>query len=144
MGFSLPAAIAAQLAAPEGSVVAICGDGGFQMVVGELSTAVQNRLPLILVIFNNGVLQNVLAQQPIPHGTLLHNPDFVALAAAYGADGVVVDAGADVPGVLEAAFRRPRERPFVIDLRVDPALMFPMSKWEHYTPPTLSRDRPGP
>jgi thiamine pyrophosphate-dependent acetolactate synthase large subunit-like protein len=144
MGFSLPAAIAAQLAAPEGSVVAICGDGGFQMVVGELSTAVQNRLPLILVIFNNGVLQNVLAQQPIPHGTLLHNPDFVALAAAYGADGVVVDAGADVPGVLEAAFRRPRERPFVIDLRVDPALMFPMSKWEPYTPPTLSRDRHRP
>jgi thiamine pyrophosphate-dependent acetolactate synthase large subunit-like protein len=90
------------------------------------------------------VLQNVLAQQPIPHGTLLHNPDFVALAAAYGADGVVGDAGADVPGVLEAAFRRPRERPFVIDLRVDPALMFPMSKWEQYTPPTLSRDRPRP
>src|SRR5207237_429339 len=55
MGFSLPAAIAAQLAAPERPVVAVCGDGGFQMVVGELATAVQQQLPLVLVIFNNGI-----------------------------------------------------------------------------------------
>jgi glyoxylate carboligase len=45
MGFSLPAAIAAQLKQPDHSVIAICGDGGFQMVVGELATAVQYRLP---------------------------------------------------------------------------------------------------
>ena len=137
MGFGLPAAIAAQLASPESTVVAICGDGGFQMVVGELGTAVQNRLPLIIVVFNNGVLQNVLDQQSIPYGTHLANPDFVALAQAYGAEGVVVDAGADIPGILEAALQRPRRRPLVIDLRVDPTLRFPLSKWQRYAPATL-------
>jgi thiamine pyrophosphate-dependent acetolactate synthase large subunit-like protein len=134
MGFSLPAAIAAQLAAPERPVVAICGDGGFQMVVGELATAVQHQLPLIIIIFNNGILQNVLAQQVIPHGTHLVNPDFVALAHAYGADGVTVDAKADIPAILQEAFQRPRRRPFLIDLRVDPELMFPLSKWDRFTP----------
>ncbi len=137
MGFGLPAAIAAQLASPESTVVAICGDGGFQMVVGELGTAVQNRLPLIIVVFNNGVLQNVLDQQSIPYGTHLANPDFVALAQAYGAEGVVVDAGADIPGILEAALQRPRQCPLVIDLRVDPTLRFPLSKWQRYAPATL-------
>jgi acetolactate synthase-1/2/3 large subunit len=134
MGFSLPAAIAAQLAAAEHHVVAICGDGGFQMVVGELGTAVQNRLPLIIIIFNNGVLQNVLAQQAVPYGTDLVNPDFVALARAYGADGVTVDAQTDIPAILQKALHRPREHPIVIDLRVDPDLIFPLSTWEHYAP----------
>ena len=87
MGFSLPAAIAAQLAAPESPVVAICGDGGFQMVASELGTAVQFGLPLTVVVFNNGVLQNVSVQQDRPFGTALVNPDFVALARAWGADG---------------------------------------------------------
>lgn len=141
MGFSLPAAIAAQLAAPESTVVAICGDGGFQMVVGELGTAVQNALPLIIVVFNNGVLQNVSAQQAVPYGTSLANPDLVALARAYGAEGVVVDAGADIPAVLDEAFRRGRRRPLLIDLRVDPGFHFPMSKWEHYAPASLSHHR---
>ena len=141
MGFSLPAAIAAQLAAPESTVVAICGDGGFQMVVGELGTAVQNALPLIIVVFNNGVLQNVSAQQAVPYGTSLANPDLVALARAYGAEGVVVDAGADIPAVLDEAFRRGRRRPLRLDLRVDPGVHFPMSKWEHYAPASLSPHR---
>jgi thiamine pyrophosphate-dependent acetolactate synthase large subunit-like protein len=137
MGFSLPAAIAAQLAAPERRVVAICGDGGFQMVMGELATAVQYHLPLIIIIFNNGVLQNVLAQQAVPYGTRLANPDFVALAHACGADGVTVDARSDVSAILEDALHRRRERPLVIDLRVDPDLLFPLSKWQHYAPMPL-------
>ena len=95
MGFSLPAAIAARLAAPASPVVAICGDGGFQMVASELGTAVQYGLPITVVVFNNGVLQNVLAQQQRPYGTEITNPDFVALARAWGAEGLVADAGAD-------------------------------------------------
>jgi thiamine pyrophosphate-dependent acetolactate synthase large subunit-like protein len=138
MGFSLPAAIAAQLAEPASCVVAICGDGGLQMVVGELGTAVQSALPLVIVVFNNGVLQNVQAQQAAPYGTALANPDFVALAYAYGAEGVVADAAADIPALIDAALRRPRRRPLLIDVRVDPALNFPLSKWEQYSPGPLS------
>ena len=133
MGFSLPAAIAAQLAAPEAAVVAICGDGGFQMVAGEFGTAVQHGLPITVVVFNNGVLQNVRAQQDRPYGTDLANPDLVTLARAYGAEGVVADAGADLAGIVEAALR-PRRGPLLVDLRVDPGLHFPVSRWEHYAP----------
>jgi thiamine pyrophosphate-dependent acetolactate synthase large subunit-like protein len=118
--------------------VAICGDGGLQMVVGELGTAVQSALPLVIVVFNNGVLQNVQAQQAAPYGTALANPDFVALAYAYGAEGVVADAAADIPALIDAALRRPRRRPLLIDVRVDPALNFPLSKWEQYSPGPLS------
>jgi acetolactate synthase-1/2/3 large subunit len=77
----------------------------------------------------------------VPYGTDLANPDFVALAHAYGADGVVAEAGTDVPGILEEALRRPRAKPFLIDLRIDPSLMFPISRWEHYAPATLSQQR---
>jgi pyruvate oxidase len=136
MGFSLPAAIAAQLAAPEAPVVVICGDGGFQMMASELGTAVENRLPLTVVVFNNGVLQNVQVQQQRPYGTAILNPDFVALARAWGAEGVVADAGADLDAVVEAALA-PRRAPLVVDLRVDPALRFPMSRWERYAPAPL-------
>jgi acetolactate synthase-1/2/3 large subunit len=111
------------------------------MVVGELATAVQNELPLVIVVFNNGILQNVLAQQSVPYGTTLRNPDFVALARAYGADGVVVDGSSDVPAIVADIFGRPRKRPLLIDLRIDPKLMFPLSKWEHYTPPPLANHR---
>ena len=129
MGFSLPAAIAAQLADPDHKVLVVCGDGGFQMVVGELATAVQYRLPIIVIVFNNGVLQNVAAQQAVPYGTDLYNPDFVALARAYGAFGATVEAGTDVDAVMRKAFEQ-RDVPFVIDLQCDPHVMAPLSKWE--------------
>lgn len=136
MGFSLPAAIAAALASPASPVVAICGDGGFQMVASELGTAVQLGLPLTVVVFDNGVLQNVLVQQARPYGTALANPDFVALARAWGAEGLVADAAADLDAIVDAALA-PRQIPLVIDLRVDPALSFPMSRWERYAPAPL-------
>lgn len=59
--------------------------------MGELATAVQCKLPILLIVFNNGVLQNVKTQQAIPFGTYLQNPDFVALAKAYGAGAARID-----------------------------------------------------
>jgi thiamine pyrophosphate-dependent acetolactate synthase large subunit-like protein len=138
MGFSIPAAIAAQLANPNDRVVAICGDGGFQMVVGELATAAQYQLPIILVVFNNGLLQNVAAQQAHPFGTTLQNPDFVALVRAFGGDGAVVDGSTDMEAVLQQAFAH-RDAPFLIDLRCDPSVMAPLSKWERsFAPLTMA------
>lgn len=129
MGFSLPAAIAIQLADPSRKTIAICGDGGFGMVGMEMATAVQNRLPIVIVVINNGVLQNVMAQQPIPFGTRLHTPDFVAFAKAFGATGETIDGSTDVDTVLEKALSH-RDGPFLIDVRVSPALLAPLNKWE--------------
>ncbi|MPR35972.1 thiamine pyrophosphate-binding protein [Salmonirosea aquatica] len=129
MGFSLPALIGIQTARPDHRTVGISGDGGFQMVVGELATAVQYKLPILLIIFNNGVLQNVKNQQTTPFGTYLQNPDFVALAKAYGADAARIDGQTDIDSVLEQAFAQ-RDRPFLLDCRLDPELTIPLSRWE--------------
>jgi pyruvate oxidase len=127
MGFCLPALIAAKLARPQSEVVGICGDGGFQMALGELLTAVQERLEVVLVVFNNGVLRRVVAQQRIPFGTSLLNPDIVGLAKACGAGGAVLDGRSDIESVLRAALQH-RGGPFVIDARLDPAVQAPMAK----------------
>lgn len=129
MGFSLPALIAAQLTAPDTRAVAICGDGGLGMTGMELATAVQHRLPIVLVIINNGVLQNVMAQQDQPFGCDLHNPDVVAFAESFGAAAAAVDGTTDVDEVLRRAFAT-HDRPFVIDVRCNPALLAPYNKWE--------------
>ena len=129
MGFSLPAAIAVQLADPSSKTIAICGDGGFGMVGMEIATAVQYRLPIVIIVINNGVLQNVMAQQAIPFGITLHNPDFVAFAKSFGADGAVIDGQTDVDAVLERALAH-RDGPFVIDVRVGPSFLAPRNNWE--------------
>ncbi len=129
MGFSLPALIGIQMARPEHRAVGISGDGGFQMVMGELATAVQYKLPLILIVFNNGVLQNVRTQQEVPFGTYLYNPDFVALAKAFGAEAALVDGETDLDSVLARAFAQ-RDRPFLLECRINPQLEIPLSRWE--------------
>jgi acetolactate synthase-1/2/3 large subunit len=89
MGFGLPAAIGAQLARPEREVWAVVGDGGFQMTLHELATAVQEQLPIRIAICNNGYLGMVRQWQEMFYderyeSTRLLNPDFVKLAEAYG------------------------------------------------------------
>ncbi|MCL2816775.1 MAG: biosynthetic-type acetolactate synthase large subunit [Clostridiales bacterium] len=90
MGFGLPAAIGAQLAAPQETVICVCGDGGLQMSMSELAVAKANALPLKILLFNNGCLG--LVRQMQHHYCdgeyfavdMPGNPDFVKLAAAYG------------------------------------------------------------
>jgi acetolactate synthase-1/2/3 large subunit len=89
MGFGLPAAIGAQMAQPDKEVWAIVGDGGFQMTLQELATAVQERLPIRVAVCNNGYLGMVRQWQEMFYdrryeSTQLLNPDFVKLAEAYG------------------------------------------------------------
>jgi len=90
MGFALPAAIGASLAAPERRTVAVVGDGGMIMSGLELLTAVRERIPLTVVVFNDGkyslIRNSQLADYGASHGTDLMDPDFEALAAATGAD----------------------------------------------------------
>jgi acetolactate synthase I/II/III large subunit len=88
MGFALPAAIGAKLAMPARQVVAVIGDGGFQMTLQELGTIMQYKLPVKIIVLNNNFLGMVRQWQQLFHGkrysfTEMENPDFVSLVKAY-------------------------------------------------------------
>ncbi len=109
MGFGFPAAIGAQFACPNDLVVAIVGDGGFQMTLFELATAALHKLPLKILVMNNHYLGMVRQWQELffddrKSGVDLEgNPDFVKLAAAYGIQGFNIKRPADVARTLQKA-----------------------------------------
>ena len=122
MGFALPAAIGAKIARPEAEVWAIAGDGGFQMTMAELATLAQEELDVKIAIVNNGYLGMVRQWQEFFYerryaATPLLNPDFVAVAGAYGLPGRVVTSRADVIPAVEQA-RRHRGG-FIIEFQVE-------------------------
>lgn len=110
MGFGFPAAIGAQLACPDETVISISGDGGFQMTLFELSTAAIHKLPVKIVVLNNHYLGMVRQWQELffedrESGVDLEgNPDFCKLAAAYGIPSFNIKRPADVKKQLEKAF----------------------------------------
>ena len=109
MGFGLPAAIGAQLARPNELVVAVVGDGGFQMTNQELATAVQYELPVKIVIMNNGYLgmvrqwQEMFYDRKYSEVDISVAPDFVRLAEAYGAAGFRAERPDELHHALSAA-----------------------------------------
>lgn len=109
MGFGLPAAIGAQLARPNELVVAVVGDGGFQMTNQELATAVQYELPVKIVVMNNGYLGMVRQWQEMFYDRTYSEvdisvaPDFVKLAEAYGAAGFRAERPGELQHALSAA-----------------------------------------
>ena len=128
MGYGLPAAIAAKLAAPEREVVCFAGDGCFMMTGQELATAVQYDLPITIVVANNGMFGTIRMHQERNYpgrlsGTSLKNPDFAALARSYGAHGETVERSAEFPEALARA--RASGGPALIELRMDPEALTP-------------------
>ena len=128
MGYGLPAALAAKAACPDRTVVCVAGDGCFLMTGQELATAVQEDLPILILVVNNGLYGTIRMHQErhYParvHGTTLRNPDFAALAQAYGAFGTIIDRTADFPPALDAALAS--GRPALIELRIDPEAITP-------------------
>lgn len=109
MGFGLPAAIGAQFGRPDATVIAVVGDGGFQMVLGELATAAIHRLPIKIVVIDNQCLGMVRQWQELFYGNRLSsvslhgNPDFVALAEAYGIKAWYVDSQEHLDTVVRDA-----------------------------------------
>jgi pyruvate dehydrogenase (quinone) len=107
MANAMPQAIGAQLAYPARQVVAMCGDGGLTMLLGDLSTITTYDLPIKIIVFDNSLLDMVhwemLAEGFEPFETDLHNPDFAKLADAYGILGIGVDRHDDVPEAIERA-----------------------------------------
>ncbi len=110
MGFGFPAAIGAQLGNPDKTVIAICGDGGFQMTMFELATAQIHKLPIKIVVLNNHYLGMVRQWQELffenrESGVDLDgNPDFCKMAAAYGIPSVNIKRPADVQRKIQEAF----------------------------------------
>ncbi len=109
MGFGVPAAIGAQLALPEQLVIAVVGDGGFQMTNQELATAIQYGLPVKILIMNNGYLGMVRQWQEMFYDRTYSEvdisvaPDFVKLAEAYGAAGFRAERPSELRSVLNDA-----------------------------------------
>ncbi|MCT8974274.1 thiamine pyrophosphate-binding protein [Microbaculum marinisediminis] len=108
MGYGLPAAIAASLHSPERPVVAFAGDGCFQMTCQELGTIAENGLKIIVVVVNNGMYGTIRMHQENHYpkrvsGTDLFNPDFVALARAYGLNGEKIVRTGDFPDAMQRA-----------------------------------------
>ena len=92
LGFGFPTALGAKVAAPERPVVALCGDGGFLYAANELATAVQEEIPVLAIVFNDGAFGASRNDQRVRFegryvGTALRNPDFVRFAEAFGAWG---------------------------------------------------------
>ena len=131
MGFGFPAAIGAQVGCPDRLVVDIAGDGSIQMNIQELATVVNHKLPVKVIILNNGYLgmvrqwQELFYQRRYSHTTLSGNPDFVKVAEAYGATGLRLTHPKDVKGALEKAITT--EGPVFLDVHVEPEEnVFPM------------------
>jgi acetolactate synthase-1/2/3 large subunit len=123
MGYCLPSALGAQAAFPKRLVIGIDGDGSFQMTSHELATAVQYRLPVKIVILNNGYLgmvkqwQELFYNKRYSHSYLGTIPDYVKLAEAYGATGFRATKPHEVLPTLQAAFSTPG--PVVAEVTVD-------------------------
>jgi acetolactate synthase-1/2/3 large subunit len=101
MGFGLPASMGAQLGAPERTVIAVIGDGGFQMTIQELGTIVQNKLPVKIIVLNNNFLGMVRQWQQLFFEkrysfTELQNPDFIAIGKGFGIEGHKVEVREDL------------------------------------------------
>jgi len=128
MGYGLPAAIAAKLVHPDRNVVCLAGDGDFLMTAQELATARQAGAPVVVVVLDNGMYGTIRMHQErrFPgrvSGTDLDNPDFVALARAFGAYGERVERTADVPAALDRALGAGTAA--VLHVPVDPEALTP-------------------
>ncbi len=121
MGFGFPAAIGAQVAFPERTVLDIAGDGSFQMTLQELAVAKNYKLPVKVAIINNGYLGMIRQWQGKYFGgeseAVMTSPDYMKLAEAYGAAGFVVNSPDDVDQVIQEAYAI-TDRPVIIDFRV--------------------------
>lgn len=121
MGFALPAAIGAKMANPGKQVIAIIGDGGFQMTLQELGTIMQNNIGVKIIILNNGYLGMVRQWQQMFFEkrysfTNIQSPDFVALAASYNIKGLKVEKQEDLSHALDQLLNT--ENAFLLEVKV--------------------------
>jgi pyruvate dehydrogenase (quinone) len=123
MASAMPQAIGAQFTFPGRQVIALCGDGGFSMLMGDILTIRQYKLPVKLVVYNNGSLGFVGLEMKVagyqPYAVDLDNPDFAAMAEAIGIKGIKVEVPDDVEPAIIAALAH--EGPVLMDVKVAPS-----------------------
>lgn len=130
MGFGLPAAIGAKIGAPERTVCFFCGDGGIQMTIQELGVILENNVNVKIIILNNNFLGMVRQWQELFFNrrysqTPMTNPNFVALAKAYGIEGEDVEKREDLEGAIDRMLAH--DGAYLLDVNVeDEGLVFPM------------------
>ncbi|MCY7360145.1 MAG: thiamine pyrophosphate-dependent enzyme, partial [Rudanella sp.] len=122
MGFALPAAFGAQVGAPDREVVAIIGDGCFQMTLQELGTIVQNKQPVKAIILNNNFLGMVRQWQQLFHQRRysfveLQNPNFVMIAQGFGMDGHTCDERENLSDSLDKMLAH--DGPYLLEVVVE-------------------------
>ncbi|KAA5606779.1 thiamine pyrophosphate-binding protein [Roseospira marina] len=142
MGYAMPAAVGAQLACPDRPVVCVTGDGDIQMTLPELGTMAQNRLPILILVVNNGMYGTIRMHQERAYpgrisATDLTNPDFAMLARSYGAFGeTVTETAAFAPAFARACDHVEQQKgPALLDIHLDPEAITPTR--------TLSQIRAG-
>ncbi len=123
MGYSVPAAMGAKLARPTRDVVAVCGDGSFQMNLTELGTIMQNNINIKIIVMRNNRLGMVRELQANQYGnrysaTILDDPDFKKIAEAYGIKSAEVNSNAEAEAVAEKMFQT--KEPFILICNVHP------------------------
>ncbi len=122
MAFSLPAAIAAQLVYPERQVICTAGDGGFSMIMADFMTAVKNKLPVKVFIFNNSELAMIRQEQLMEnypnYKTKLHSFDFARFAQNCGGVGIKVEKPEELEGAVDKALKS--DKPVIVDIITDP------------------------
>jgi len=122
MANAMPQAIGAQLEYPDRQVISLSGDGGFSMLMGDILTIRQYKLPVKIVVFNNRSLGFVAMEMKVagllPHATDLENPDFAAMAQSMGLTGIRVEKNEEVQPALEKALAL--DGPVLIDVLVNP------------------------
>ncbi|OSP54227.1 thiamine pyrophosphate-binding protein [Pseudoruegeria sp. SK021] len=138
MGYGLPAAIAAKLRFPERDSICLAGDGCFQMVSQEFGVACEYGANIIVLISNNGMYGTIRMHQQRhypgrPSATRMVNPDFAALAQAYGAFGATVTRDEDFADAFAEA--RAAGRPAILELQVSPDALSPKMTLEGYQAP---------
>lgn len=137
MGYAVPSGVAAKIVQPERTVVTFAGDGEFMMTGQELATAVQYRAGVVILVFNNSMFGTIRMHQEREYpgrvsGTGLHNPDFAALARAYGGQGEVVERTEEFAPALRRALEHAGQNglPALIELRYDGELITPNATLE--------------
>ncbi|MGI9418178.1 MAG: thiamine pyrophosphate-binding protein [Geminicoccaceae bacterium] len=133
MGYGTPAAVAAKLVYPDRTVIVFAGDGCLLMNGQEMATAAQYGLKVLWIVANNGMYGTIRMHQERDYprrisGTDLANPDFSALARAYGGHGEVVETDEDFPAALERAMAA--DTFALLDLRLDPEAITPTATIE--------------
>ncbi|MEI7671963.1 MAG: thiamine pyrophosphate-dependent enzyme [Deltaproteobacteria bacterium] len=124
MGYAIPSALALQLLHPDKKVVSLCGDGGFMMRLPELATAVQYRLPIVMVVFSDGRLSLIDVKQikkgySVPRGTGFARPNFVDLGKSFGIPTWSVDTEEGLRDALAAAMNSNDGLPKLIEAKID-------------------------